>query len=70
MMQLFGWKSKEMLDICAHITQKHIEEKVLQLYGINNNNQINKRNNNPKMRSKEQHKQSTARNAEHYYEAK
>jgi len=36
MMELFGWKTRTMLDIYAHITQKHVEEKVLSLYGISN----------------------------------
>ncbi len=36
MMELFGWRTRTMIDIYAHITQKHIEEKVLSLYGINN----------------------------------
>jgi len=29
MMQLFGWSTCTMPDIYAHITQKHVEEKVL-----------------------------------------
>jgi len=36
MMVLFGWKTRTMLDVYAHITQKHVEEKVLSLYGISN----------------------------------
>jgi len=36
MMELFGWRTRTMLDIYAHITQKHVEEKVLALYGLNN----------------------------------
>ena len=36
MMELFGWRTRTMLDIYAHITQKHVEEKVLSLYGLNN----------------------------------
>ena len=36
MMELFGWKTREMLDIYARITQKDVEEKVLAIYGVDN----------------------------------
>ena len=35
MMLLFGWRTREMLDIYARITQKDVEEKVLAIYGVN-----------------------------------
>ncbi len=40
MMIYFGWKTREMLDVYAHIVQKDVEEKVLSLYGLDNNSKM------------------------------